>query len=405
MRRLLETLRSLGNKSAPGQAHPPPPPPPPLLPTDRPRPNTPPDPSTPGQVDRLGTLSRLPAEICRQILTAAFGGRELHLDLRLVPRHWRPLHGRTGESAHGRGSAPWSGITPKFNPQDEREWRWYGCVCHRQIPWRRPHSHSWPHHDACLVGEANLCSVYPPPPGMPAGSCDYIIGALGWLRTCRQAYVEGISVLYGSNVFILESQELLDLLLDPAEVSRGHVVLPQHLALIKSLEVRIDTMLFQRPGQDYSGGYRPNWNGRRSLPHLGGLKAAFPRLHFLVISFTEYLYDDGATRPAARLLELKNVLLEPLAEALAPFASTQKQPFVVELPIGVFSDLVDFSGFAREVREHRFAEGWAWLRYPIRCSDKELFYYIKQGTESGLYWDHQDRPRTYGDTWGHLVLS
>ncbi|KAG9255875.1 uncharacterized protein F5Z01DRAFT_698561 [Emericellopsis atlantica] len=221
-------------------------------------------------------------------------------------------------------------------------------------------------------------------------------------------WLQGISVLYGSNVFILESQELLDLLLDPAERSQGYVVRPQHLALIKSLEVRIDTMLFPTPGQDYGGAYReshPNWNGRRSMPHVGGLKATFPGLQTLVVSFTDYLYEDHITRPAARLPELKAMLLEPLAEGFAPFASTQEQPFVVELPIAVFDDLVDLKVFAREAREHHLVEGWRWLRYPIAGSDKELFYYIKQGTESGLFWDYQGRPGNYGHHSGHLVLS
>ncbi|KXJ88344.1 hypothetical protein Micbo1qcDRAFT_177982 [Microdochium bolleyi] len=342
---------------------------------------------TPAPIHDLGILARLPAELRQRLLVTAFGRRELHLDLRLVPRHWRPLHSRQGDSAHGRGSAPWSGNTPKTNPQDEREWRWYGCVCHRQPPWRGTRTFSWPHDDHCLEGEANLCAAHHPPPGKPRGTCDYIIGVLGWL------------LLYGTNVFILESQELLDLLLDPIKARRGHVVLPQHLAMVESLEVRIDTMLFQTPGKDYSYSYLPNWNRRQSLPHLSGLQAKFPSLRSLVISFTEYLYDDYETRPAARLPELKKALLDPLAEALAPFGATLEQPVVVELPLGVFTDLESLKVFAEEKRDNHIVDGRTWLCYPILCSDEKQFYHIKAGAELGLYWDYNDRPRIYGDAY------
>lgn len=89
---------------------------------------------------------------------------------------------------------------------------------------------------------------------MPEGECNYNVDALGWLRTCRQAYLEGIQVLYGTNTFILESQELLDLLLDPTVFShKGHVVLLQHLALIKHVEMCIDTRLFSTQYSNYRG--------------------------------------------------------------------------------------------------------------------------------------------------------
>ncbi|KAI6783371.1 uncharacterized protein J7T54_004398 [Emericellopsis cladophorae] len=137
----------------------------------------------------------------------------------------------------------------------------------------------------------------------------------------------------------------------------------------------------------------------------GWVEGHVPGLQTLVVSFTDYLYEDHITRPAARLPELKAMLLEPLADAFAPLASTQKQPFVVELPIAVFDDLIHLKCFATEAREHHFVEGWEWLRYPIARSDKELFYYIKQGTETGLFWDYQGRPGNYGHHSGHLVLS
>ncbi|KAJ1323957.1 hypothetical protein MN608_11214 [Microdochium nivale] len=127
---------------------PPPPPPPPLLPLDLPRPITPPAGSTPPDVAHLGTFARLPTELRIQVLTVAFGRRKLHMDLRLVPRNWRPIIYDPVHQAHGRGSAPWSSNVPTIKPHDELEWRWYGCACHRQAPGYRnprdPRYHHWP---------------------------------------------------------------------------------------------------------------------------------------------------------------------------------------------------------------------------------------------------------------------
>ncbi|KXJ87596.1 hypothetical protein Micbo1qcDRAFT_208213 [Microdochium bolleyi] len=417
MRRFYESVRDRVKKPRPEPDVPLPPPP--LLPLERPRPITPPATSASAEVAHLGLFARLPAELRQQILAEAFGKRELHLDLRLVPRGWRPVHLRTGDTAHGRGSAPWSGQLPRHTPRDKLEWRWYSCVCHRQAPWARNPRDSavwnWPHKDMCLVGGPALCELYPPPSGMPAGPCDYVVGALGWLRTCRQAYLEGAQVLYGTNTFILESEELLDLLLDPIHTGSGHVLLPQHLSLIKSLEVRIDTMLFQATGMNYADlELNSNWNGRRSRPHLAALATTFPGVQSLVISFTEWLYTDYKTRPKDRLPELRDVLLQPLADALASLACTRRGPLIVELPRGVFSDLDELGALAREEPENERAEGRRWLRYPITphssgsrdlattYDDREPFYYIKEGPETGLDWNVEGRPRWAGHH-GHRV--
>jgi hypothetical protein len=378
MRRLFEFLRIRDDKPA---LEAPPSPPPPLLPVNRPRPITPSDHSNPIYVNHLGAFGRLPPELRRQILVAAFGQRLLHIDLRPVPR--RP---RSGIAHRGR-------IRSSLNPHAEREWRWISCVCHRKRSCA-PEYYIWPHADFCLTGEALTCATSPPR-GWPFGNCHYQVGALGWLRTCRQAYLEGISVLYGSNRFILQCPELLDLLLDPANTRQGHAILPHHLALGKSLEVQIDTMLFQTPGRDYSDGRYLNWNRRQSLPYLDGLIDAFPSLQSLVIVLTHFVYDDCNTRPAAGLPELQSVLLEPLAKAFSPFVSIQKRPFVVELPRGLFRELLGLGAYPVKTCEPR-VHGWEWLQYPISGSGEGLFYYIKEGLNWGLYWNDEGKTRQTG---------
>ena len=114
------------------------PPPLPYLPAQRPRPLTPTAGSSPGLLATLGTLATLPSELRRLVLTAAFGSRTLHLDLRLCcPRradaNSLDFLARHAKHEHGLGSAPLGACAfPDYAAPSE--WRWYGCVCHRQIP-------------------------------------------------------------------------------------------------------------------------------------------------------------------------------------------------------------------------------------------------------------------------------
>lgn len=244
---------------------------------------------------------------------------------------------------------------------------------------------------------------------MPKGTCNYIVGVLGWLCTSRQAYMEGIEVLYGSNTFIIESQDFYHLLLPhPDKTTVGHVLLPQHLAMIKSLELHIDAVLFKKPGREHNS----TANSLLAMPHLAALPTTFPNLHSLVISFSGKLYDDSTTRPRDRLPEIKSLLLQPLADAFALF--TPSQPFVVELPLGFFQELERLGEFVKERREHNWVDGWTWLRCMMPGPPKDenedgedetrQFYYIKQGQEHGLYWDYKDRPRIYGVShYAHVI--
>jgi hypothetical protein len=59
----------------------------------------------------------------------------------------------------------------------------------------------------------------------------YSIGIMGFLRSCRQAYSEGIDVLYSSNTISIKSESLLRHL--------PQLIEPNRLGSITSLEVVI----------------------------------------------------------------------------------------------------------------------------------------------------------------------
>ncbi len=68
---------------------------------------------------------------------------------------------------------------------------------------------------------------------------------IGWLLACRQAYAEGIDVLYSTNTFFLESTTLFDALFCPASHRAAQqLLLPHHLASITSLELRWELLLW-----------------------------------------------------------------------------------------------------------------------------------------------------------------
>ncbi|KAL8294395.1 hypothetical protein RB597_007913 [Gaeumannomyces tritici] len=437
MRSLLDTIRGRKKRRSDKEINSPVPPPPPLplLPAQRERPITPPANTTAAAAENLvvalGTFACLPPELRRRVLVAAFGDRTLHLDLRLAPRGKRASGSVTsaGKYEHGRGMAPLSstrlavvgwGVPGEMMAgkyvgskmkSDWSEWErcWYGCVCHRLLPRgsamerriftaRRRSPYIWPHRDFCIRGEAELCEAWPPPRPATAGTqaqatgiCDYAVGALGWLRACRQAYVEGIDVLYATNTFFLESRDLLDILMSSPPDPYSHIpdacrrlLLPERLAMIRSLELRWEIVLFgdlprPSPWLDYNKGRL------RLLPNLASLMVPFPNLRSLVVSFSGVLYNDWRVRPAGRLPEIDRLLLRPVALALAHIAPQLEKHAVVELPSNVFRDLEGF-GLEEEQRGDEWGHGkGSWLRYPIRDS----FYYIKEGEESDLYWDHE----------------
>ncbi|ATY63714.1 hypothetical protein A9K55_008046 [Cordyceps militaris] len=183
-------------------------------------------------------FQRLPAEIRIQILTAAFGERTLHMDLLLSYPPWRSkpvAHDRAVPGHAGLFVEPSRAGDGKYYPvldtTARQAWLWHGSVCHRNPPGTDPsNGHTvQPCQDQCRSGITpdNTCNLWP---GIGPDKCR--IGAMGWLLSCRQAYLEGIDILYGTNTIHTASKALI--------LNADRLLLPQRVAAITSLEVLWD---------------------------------------------------------------------------------------------------------------------------------------------------------------------
>ncbi|KAL1907603.1 hypothetical protein Sste5344_006617 [Sporothrix stenoceras] len=316
-------------------------------------------------------FSRLPPEIRHQILMEAFGGRTLHMDVRLSPP-MLPVSKREPsviapfELPHGGIGADldrFSGwpvevlkaavearvITPiDINGDDKHSvspWQWWSCVCHRGMP----HAVSTTSlcEDQCVHGSNTYCGFYA---GKAPGKC--LVGCTG--------YAEGIQVLYGTNTINLQREILTDAILRSTDLSSGSTIPPAivptaHLARITRLEIAWDLSLATQPfHDDKQAAARASLVER--LAHLAR-SDAFPRLAHLVLAFGDSLYQRP-TPPATCLEDLDKGLLDPLRAMTAEFwksrqakvekrkggSRNQDAPILqltVELPTNTFNPLYE----------------------------------------------------------------
>lgn len=215
---------------------------PPLLPSSRPRPLTPTasDASLPQQPVICLLFSRLPAEIRHKIFLTAFGDGKVHCDLVFdypllpPPPPPPPEDGRFPNHAAIYPQTDDDGNLKPGGPRDlqDKVWRWEGAACHIFMPmpswctaWHR-RGLQGPWDDRCMRGQGHNCSRYE---GQWPQKCR--IGAMGFLLSCKQAYTEGIDILYGANCIMIMSEPLL--------LHLPRLLLPQRLASIVSLEVLV----------------------------------------------------------------------------------------------------------------------------------------------------------------------
>ena len=155
-------------------------------------------------------FTNLPSEIRRMILMEAFGQRTLHMDLSCYKNwplyystyfddhieakamHNLPVVGGCGDQEH-LGS-----FQHKGDNKRRYHWLWWSSVCHRNLPGNlrgsmgaRDGQLKAPWDDDCRNGMARYCRYW----GTPGRCCR--VGALGFLRSCRQAQVKP----YCSSVF------------------------------------------------------------------------------------------------------------------------------------------------------------------------------------------------------------
>lgn len=137
----------------------------------------------------------LPPELRRQILVGAFGNRTLHMDLRYrLP--YAPLPPGAAHAMRTHAGVwyddPYEGAI--MDETTSEDWRWFGCVCHarpghalRYFDPPRPRGMPGPLNiDRCLHGEA-LCPGLYLGRGKTHDPALCVIGAMGWLLSCRQA--------------------------------------------------------------------------------------------------------------------------------------------------------------------------------------------------------------------------
>ncbi|KAI7783094.1 hypothetical protein LA080_012547 [Diaporthe eres] len=144
----------------------------------------------------------LPPEVRVSILTAAFGQRTMHIQ-RCQPVTPQPQAQGSRSSGTRNSTRQWLGglfATAKSKGRREeappagRGKQWYGCVCYRLAD---PAVDSSPAADSCLAdlksSRRNGRWSCTNPPEVPP---ELAVGVMGWLLTCRQAYNEGVKVLY-----------------------------------------------------------------------------------------------------------------------------------------------------------------------------------------------------------------
>ncbi|KAK3899208.1 hypothetical protein C8A05DRAFT_37189 [Staphylotrichum tortipilum] len=308
---------------------------------------------------------RLPAEIREFILREAFGGRAVHLELRLQPI-LRPLSPRKDATNQRSGQQQKAGFLrsllhrvrpPKFQIKpyhgkgEVTEWRWHGGICRRDVPElcgqrQRPYDRSVPLYQArddCIAEFAR---------GEAAES--QRVGVFGFLLTCKKGYHEALTTLYATNTLIIEywpsTLAVLRLAatgttIPPNEITFGpphprfspRIISPgQHLATSLCLRTTFSLWWYGEPqmGEDE--------DGQTLAEYATHLPRAFPRLRSLVWSVGENLSvprvdPDSMHVPTREKLE--RALLGPLMGMRREMAEIREM--VVAVPVGIFFELAE----------------------------------------------------------------
>ncbi|KAI4641225.1 hypothetical protein J4E93_008104 [Alternaria ventricosa] len=260
---------------------------PPFLPPSR-------RPITPTSIDTPACLFfQLPYDIRSIILSMAFDRRMLHMDL----------------------------------VQQAGAWQWRGLPCGRNHPaWKPSMRWHWigPWNDACIT-QLEMDRYRSRDPNDPAvRSGVYDIGAMGFLLSCRQAYMEGVDVLYAANCISIYSEPLL--------LHLPRLIPHNRLASITSLELTVQAHRIEKDdGTVY-------FNMDHLKPILDNIVKYCPNLRKFYLSLLVYWDRRGhdlLTGPALPLLD-------------AFWRSKQLRNMIVELPEPHFRALKT----ARPITQH-----------------------------------------------------
>ncbi|KAJ3526415.1 hypothetical protein NM208_g11202 [Fusarium decemcellulare] len=349
----------------------------PCLPNPRPHALTPSastqDLTVPAQPSPL--FDKLPPEIRRAILVVAFGDRTVHMDLILD----HPLNPGDPEKA---ARMPYSHRRPQTNylvgvdKSQPIRWQWRGCTCHRIPPDHcsfyndREMEVEEPGDDTCSSGSAVRCIEWTKRGKNPHWCW---IGATGWLLACRQAYIEGVQVLYTTNTIHLSSKPLL--------TNLSTLVLPQRLSAISSLEVvwLVDT-------RQHLGKAIPRQDDLNAILFI--LDSIFPHLSRLHLALK------------LNLPTLAPVHLDDMLKTLDAFVVRRtnclRDPFTVSITSSAFRELYkkvfNVASQGRRPFQVLDFQFWRYLdgRYAMapRIRSPSLWGKIDDATARNGYWIH-----------------
>ncbi|KAK2746820.1 hypothetical protein FQN57_002862 [Myotisia sp. PD_48] len=326
------------------------PPPMPTLPPVRSRPLTA-VPCAPSATANSDLFQRIPAEIRRRILIEAFGERHIHFDLRLLP----PLIKKKKKA-----SCSHANFSDSFDLSQPYQWQWRGNVCHTMLS-RWPDLPDPGDHfdgnkgDECYTGRAN-CRFW-----SKMTTTDCIIGAMGWLLTCRYAYIEGIEVLYRTNWLCIQGIHLFRQLPD--------LLLPQRYASITSLRLHWDLYPWPEKPQIRKNYDLPGSDMNEFHSMLETLPALVPTLRYLHLSLEGDMQAPVPLRERlkifqeASLIAAENMLalIEPMLKKLDQLLSCQ-----IALPSSYYRQLKFKEKGVGFGYEHRMWDPPIWRDLPVQ---------------------------------------
>ncbi|UPK91669.1 hypothetical protein LCI18_002604 [Fusarium solani-melongenae] len=311
----------------------------PYLPAERPRPLTA---SSESQGSKESPFfTKLPKEIRLEILCQAIGGTDIHIELdydypatlRKLPtkNHASRISFQYGETWCNRTHTCWEKHVIVPNRWKSKKWRWWSCVCHR-LGWTpfdgtARMAEDDLSFDRCKYGVNEWCKSTP---GEVPSKCH--VGAMGWLLCCRQAYREGIQVLYSTNAFLLSNTELI--------LSLPKLLVPSRLESITRVEM------------------------------LGRIHPFREHLEMLYISLLGDMYaaegdtchDNYATEHVYRKVE--QVVMKPMEDMIKKFPHLST--CIIALPSSCYGaekrHALDNGGRVLERRSHKAERIWRELR-------------------------------------------
>lgn len=264
-------------------------------------------------------FTKLHPELRRQILEDTFGHRTIHIQSQRPLTVWLGRCGRVPERL--------------------------GCVCRRL----GESSYENPGTDHCLHGH------------WPSETEETWIGVLGWLRSCRRAYVEGIGVLYATNTFHIRAESWT--------AWPEAYIPPARLGLVTSLDWVLSHSFLPASGYWAADvGVMLSAFGRM----LRGIIKTMPRLRRLYVGFTAGVMI-GVSKPAPsdprerwrfyvdRVLPVVDQVVSELAGTLDGFE--RLKDFEVALPTSGFAAQWH-TGLAAGERFQSPSLGWDMLDWP-----------------------------------------